>query len=95
VTLSDSSFDPNNLNPLHLREPPVPRDYHAKVIRELTRAGAKVIALDYRFDQPSVNEDEDRELADAARESGRVMWACAVKPTDPQKCFLPPKKLAL
>jgi adenylate cyclase len=54
VTLSDDSST-------QLPGPPVPRECHAKVVRELTRAGAR----------------GDDELANAARSSGLVVWASA------------------
>ena len=66
VPLSDESFK-------QLPGPPVPRDYHAKVIRDLTRAGAKVIAFDLLFD---LDRPQDRVFAAAARASGKVLWAC-------------------
>jgi adenylate cyclase len=50
---------------------PVPRSYHAKLIRDLKRLGAKVIAFDVWFDQP---RPEDAELAAAARDAGNVVW---------------------
>lgn len=54
--------------------PPVPRNYHATVIRRLKEAGAKVIAFDLLFDLP---RETDTALAAAAREAGNVMWAGA------------------
>jgi len=75
VTLSDDSFDPASRGHLVVPEPPVPRSYHAKIIRELTRAGAKVIAFDLLFHRPKPG---DLALAEAARESGRVLWACSI-----------------
>ena len=35
------------------KRPPFPRRYHARVIRELTKAGAKVIAYDVQFTEPT------------------------------------------
>lgn len=75
VPISDSTF----LDPRFRRvgKPPVPRVYHARVIRELTRAGATVIVFDMLFDLPS---DQDASLIAAAREanasSTSVVWAC-------------------
>ena len=40
---------------------PLPRSYDARVVDQLRRAGAKVIAMDMEFTQKS-NEAEDREL---------------------------------
>ncbi len=71
VTISDDTFasDPA-FHKLH--GPPVPRDYHARVVRDLTRAGARVIAFDLVFDIP---RPQDKQLAQAARSSGKVLWA--------------------
>lgn len=72
LTLSDDSFDATNNQHLPVSGPPVPRSFHAKVVRDLTRAGAKVIAFDFLFSAP---RPPDKELAAAARSSGRVLWA--------------------
>lgn len=69
VPISEETF-----SDLGLAGPPVPREYHAKVVRELTEAGAKVIAFDLIFD---ASRPGDKELAEAAKRSGRVMWAGA------------------
>ena len=71
VTVSDATFDP--ANPDHLPGPPLPRAYYAKLIQELTRDGAKVIAFDMLFDTP---QPGDAAFADAMRQSGRVLLAC-------------------
>ncbi len=85
VTLSNETFK-------QLPGPPVPRDHHVKVIRDLTRAGAKAIVFDLRFDQP---KPEDHELAAAAKESGRVLWPCYFENegTPDQKLILPTPEL--
>src|SRR4051812_35681169 len=44
VELSDSTFNSLNLPP-----PVIPRSYHAKLIQELQKAGAKVIGFDLLF----------------------------------------------
>lgn len=68
VTISDETFAA-----LGLTGPPMPRDRHAQVIRELIKAGASAVAFDLVFD---VARGEDKELAAAARESGgKVVWA--------------------
>lgn len=72
VTISDETFaDDPAFQALH--GPPIPRDYHAKIVRDLTRAGARVIAFDLVFDIPKPSQD--RVLAAAARSSGKVLWA--------------------
>ncbi|RYG75193.1 CHASE2 domain-containing protein, partial [bacterium] len=75
VTLSDNTFQQQPGQP-GLPGPPVPREYHAKVVRELNRAGAKVIAFDLLFDQPRADNPEgNEEFAAAAGESRNVLWA--------------------
>jgi len=70
LAISDETFDPKN--DLHLPGPVLPRNYHARLIRELTRAGAKAIAIDLIFEVPGPH---DAELARAAKETGNVIWA--------------------
>ena len=41
------------------RRPPFPRRYHARVIRQLTKAGAKVIAYDVQFTEPTDTADDN------------------------------------
>jgi adenylate cyclase len=53
---------------------PWPRELHAKLVDELVRAGASVVAFDIVFSEPS-NPKGDAELARAIRESGRVVLA--------------------
>ena len=69
VPMSDETFNP--ANPIAVEGPPTSRADHAKVIRELTRAGARAIVFDILFDAA---KPEDAEFARAARESGRVAW---------------------
>jgi class 3 adenylate cyclase/CHASE2 domain-containing sensor protein len=75
VPISDTTFrDPQFRR---LGRPPVPRSYHARVIRELRRAGAAVIVFDMLFDLPQAH---DNSLVAAAREANAastpVVWAC-------------------
>jgi adenylate cyclase len=72
VTVSDNTFH-------QVPGPQIPRNYHAKVIRDLTRAGAKAIVFDLYF---SLDRPGDQELAAAAKASGRVLWACPVEDAD-------------
>jgi adenylate cyclase len=53
---------------------PWPRALHARLIEEVARAGASVIAFDVVFSEP-VSPEDDAELARAVRESGRVVLA--------------------
>jgi adenylate cyclase len=81
ITESDYTFG-------SLPGPPVPRSYHAKVIRDLKRAGAKVIAFDLFFD---VSRREDRELAAAAKAAGNVVWASYfISEGTPEQEYKPP-----
>ncbi|MDQ3812701.1 MAG: adenylate/guanylate cyclase domain-containing protein [Armatimonadota bacterium] len=92
VKLSDDTFDPENSS--HLPGPPVPRGYHARVVQELTRLGAKAIVFDLNF-KTSVPHD-DALLAEAARRSGRVVWACLFQDeNDPQSPQVSPNRRLL
>lgn len=77
VTFNDETFAPSNL--LRVPGPPIPRHYHAQVIRNLKKAGARLIAFDMIFDvsRPA----EDAELAAAAKEAGNVVWAVMLDQT--------------
>lgn len=53
---------------------PWPRTYHAKLVENLNRAGAKVIAFDLEFDKPSpTNPEQDEIFAQAIRKAGNVV----------------------
>ena len=65
------------IDPRSLRahpEWPWPRALHARAVRALDRAGARAIAFDVDFSTPRDPEDDAR-LAEAMRESGRVVLA--------------------
>ncbi len=51
---------------------PWPRSLHAQLLRQLGKAGAKVVGFDVLFAEPS-NPDDDRELAAALREAGNAV----------------------
>lgn len=53
---------------------PWPRDYHARIIRNLTRAGAKVVAFDFLFDDID-RSGGDEEFRKAAQECQNVVVA--------------------
>ncbi|MFO0764740.1 MAG: CHASE2 domain-containing protein [Patescibacteria group bacterium] len=53
---------------------PWDRSVHAELIRRLSDAGAKVIAVDVNFPEPS-NQANDQELADAIKRAGNVVVA--------------------
>ncbi|MBL8260749.1 MAG: CHASE2 domain-containing protein [Candidatus Competibacteraceae bacterium] len=59
------------------RQWPWPRGIHAQLIRQLNRAGAKVIGLDVLFSEPSEPE-EDLALEQAMREAGNVVLVSAI-----------------
>jgi adenylate cyclase len=50
-----------------------PRNLHARLIENLSQAGAQVIAFDLRFDTPGKVAEYDVELADAMRKAGNVV----------------------
>jgi diguanylate cyclase (GGDEF)-like protein/PAS domain S-box-containing protein len=54
---------------------PLPRSIYADVLDRLTRAGAKTIAFDIVFANPSLQLNQDTLLAAASRKSGRVIQA--------------------
>lgn len=65
---------------------PWPRDWHARLIRRLKKAGARVIALDINFSDkqdPNPNGSlsrKDRELVAAATEAGNVIIPSSYRP---------------
>ena len=68
VGIDDPSFAELNL------QWPWPRALHAQLIRSLKSEGARVIALDVLFPEPS-NPENDALLADAIRHAGNVVLA--------------------
>jgi len=54
---------------------PFPRGLHARAIDRLAAAGAKVIAYDVQFTEPSADPDQDDRLIRAARRAGNVVLA--------------------
>ena len=51
------------------------RPFHARVIRRLKAAGARVIAYDVQFTEPSLNEEEDNQLIEAVGSARNVVLA--------------------
>jgi adenylate cyclase len=51
------------------------RPFHARVIRRLKEAGARVIAYDVQFTEPSLNPQEDNLLIEAVDSAGNVVLA--------------------
>lgn len=56
------------------RRPPLPRSLHARVIDRLRRDGARAIAYDFEFNDPT-EVDEDNALIEATRRAGNVVLA--------------------
>ena len=52
---------------------PFPRSLHGEAIKELHRAGARVIAYDVQFTEPS-NPADDQALADAVARPATSCW---------------------
>jgi adenylate cyclase len=69
VKIDDVTFDELNL------QWPFPRSRHASVITRLKEDGAKVIAYDVQFSEPSADADADNALMDAARAAGNLVFA--------------------
>jgi adenylate cyclase len=55
------AIDDKTLDDLNVRWP-FRRKYHAQVVRNLTRSGAKVIAYDVQFTEPDVDHPQDDDL---------------------------------
>jgi adenylate cyclase len=60
---------------------PWPRSYHAKIIRQLKAAGARLIVFDVLFAEPN-NPEDDQALTKAIREAGNVILATTVEFTE-------------
>ena len=69
VKIDDVTFDELNL------QWPFPRANHGRVISRLKADGAKVIAYDVQFSEPSPDAEQDNALMDAARAAGNVVFA--------------------
>jgi adenylate cyclase len=69
VKIDDVTFDELNL------QWPFPRSNHGRVISRLKADGAKVIAYDVQFSEPSPDAEEDNAFMDAARAAGNVVFA--------------------
>lgn len=71
---------------------PWPRVYHARLIDQLNEAGARTIAMDLLFTEPSSMGAQDRQLADAMERHGNVVLPLHIYPLDdeqPLREFLP------
>jgi adenylate cyclase len=66
VAIDDATVDAAGRIPLDRRS-------HARVIRNLGKAGASVIAYDVQFTEPSDNEESDNSLIEAVHDTPRVV----------------------
>jgi adenylate cyclase len=68
---------------------PFNRKHHARLIRQLDKAGAAAIAYDVQFTQPSDDEDADNELIQAVRSAAPkvVLASTAVDPGGKTQIF--------
>jgi adenylate cyclase len=57
---------------------PWPRSYHAKIIRKLKAAGARLIVFDVLFAEPN-NPEDDQLFAQAIKEAGNVILATTME----------------
>jgi adenylate cyclase len=79
-------IDDDTFNELQLQWP-FPRRLHAKLIDRLSEDGAKVIAYDIQFTEPTVPR-EDNELVEAVQSAGNVVLATAeVSPQGKHRVF--------
>ena len=60
---------------------PWPRSYHAKIIRQLKAAGARLIVFDILFAEPS-NAKDDQDFASAMKEAGNVILATTIESSE-------------
>src|SRR5688572_551349 len=75
IPLTDYTFAADEGN---IPGPPPPRNYQAKVVRELTQAGVKGIIYDMVFESKSDLPQDDDDFAAALRESKRSYIGCWV-----------------
>jgi adenylate cyclase len=74
VKIDESTF--SYFNTHHIADQwPFHRRYHARVIDNLVKAGAREIAVDIQFTEPSANPTDDEDLAEAVAHAGHVVLA--------------------
>lgn len=87
IAIDDASFSALNTTW------PFPREYHAKLIENLSLAGAKLIVFDVEFTENSRYPESDTLLADMADVYGNVIFAGKVlhgkSHQDPDQLFTP------
>ncbi len=79
VGIDDSTFNYLRDHRLHSRWP-FPRSYDARVINQLRRAGAKTIAVDIQFTEPSDRVDDNALIEAVGRAGGVVLSTTEVRP---------------
>jgi adenylate cyclase len=67
-------IDDVSLGALHLRWQDWPRTFHARVLRNLARAGARAVIYDVQFTEPSKDGLQDQALWNAAGEARPVVF---------------------
>lgn len=72
IPMTDYTFDTEEGG---IKGPPAPRSYQAKVVRELTKAGAKGIVYDMVFESAG-SPQQDADFEAALRESKRTYIGC-------------------
>ena len=77
VPISDNTFSSDN--PDHLEGPPVSRAAHARVLRDLKTAGARVVVFDIVFKRPGDKKVDDELIAAAGKAGAPALWACLVE----------------
>jgi adenylate cyclase len=73
---------------VHAHPWPVPRGLHAQAIDRLRTAGAKVIAYDVQFTEPSASPAQDALLVRAVRRAGNVVLATTAVTADGRTAIL-------
>lgn len=79
VLVDDTTFNQLRNRGLHSHWP-FPRRYHARVIDRLHRAGARVIALDFQFTEPTDRRDDNALIEAVGRAGGVVLSTTTVGP---------------
>jgi len=78
------AMDTASVDVMLLDAPPWPRQEHARLIRQLKKAGARAVAFDVLMEPPQ-SEEADRDLAAALAETGNVVLGADVQPViDPK-----------
>jgi adenylate cyclase len=73
ATVAVVAIDTTTFNDIPDQQWPYPRSWHGEAIRILKKAGAKVIAYDVQFTEPTTPK-EDNALIVAARKAGNVVF---------------------